>query len=52
MTTPTPRRKFATYMLLLLAIAFLAIALLRAWGVVQDHERNDAPATASEQRPG
>lgn len=51
MTTPNPRRKFLTYMLLLLAIAFLAVALLRAWGVVQDHERNDARA-ASGSRSG
>ena len=51
MNAPTPRRKFATYMLLLLAIAFLAIALLRAWGVVQDLERNDARA-ASGSRSG
>lgn len=47
MSAPNPRRKFATYMLLLLAIAFLAIALLRVWNVVQDHERNDAPAAPS-----
>ena len=47
MSAPTPRRRFLAYMLLLLAVAFLAIALLRAWNVVQDHERNDAPAAAS-----
>ena len=47
MSAPTPRRKFATYMLLLLGIAFLAIALLRAWGVTRDHGRNAPPAAES-----
>ena len=38
-----PNRQFARWMVLILAVAALAWALLRAWNVMQDHERNDPP---------
>ena len=42
-----PRRRFAVYLLLLLAVAALAFATVRIWDASQDHGRRVVPAASA-----
>ena len=47
MSTPSPRRRFWTYMAAIFALVFLVIALLRVAEMVRDPEEEGPPAAAA-----